>query len=126
MQLSNWFVILAVILIIVGSCLITYSFTVKVVETNNKPRSSIHWVYMFIGLILLIIGILIVMLKIFKGCKNICVQNCTAMEGETCVSVPMNLANNIREQKRKYQSHLADGYINNMSANAQAQQVQRQ
>ena len=118
MQLSNWLVILAVILIIVGSCLITYSFTVKVVEKNNKPRSSIHWVYMFIGLLLLIIGILIVMLKIFKGSK--CVQNCTAMEGETCVSVPMNLANNIREQKRKYQSHLAQGYINN-SANVQPQ-----
>lgn len=118
MQLSNWFVILAVILIIVGSCLITYSFTVKVVEKNNKPRSSIHWVYMFIGLILLLIGILIVMLKIFKGK---CVQNCIAMEGETCISIPLALASNIRKEKQRYQNQLAQGYINNVSANVQKQ-----
>jgi hypothetical protein len=118
MQLSNWLVILAVILIIIGSGLATYSFTVKTVESNNKKRSSVHWVYMFVGAILVIVGVLIVMLKIFKGCK--CVQNCVAYEGETCVSVPQALAANIRMQKQKYQNQMAQGYINNINASMEA------
>lgn len=58
--LTIFLFILAFILIVIGAGLAAYSLTVKTVESNNKPRSAAHYVYIVVGIIMVLIGILII------------------------------------------------------------------
>lgn len=57
----TWTVV-AIIIILIGTGLLVYSGTCVTVEKNGKKRSVVHWVYIIIGLVFIIISIIILIL----------------------------------------------------------------
>lgn len=103
----NFSIIIALILVIVGSGLSTYSFTVKVVQ-NDAKKSTVHWVYLAAGILLIIIGFLVAWFGTRGGCK--------AIEGEVCIPVTKTLAAEIKKSR----SAAISGYGSNFLANSSA------
>ena len=54
--------IFAIIFILIGTGLFVYSGTCVTVEKNGKKRSVVHWVYIAIGVILILASIFILIL----------------------------------------------------------------
>ena len=96
--MSPFFGWLAIVLVSVGVGLLVYSLTVNTVEQNGKDRSSVHWVYILLGLIFIIIGLLI-MWRVIRAAKEGGGGSCRAGPGEVCQALPVGFAQYLNQQK---------------------------
>jgi hypothetical protein len=108
-----WMVV-AVILILIGTGLFVYSGTCVTVEKNGKKRSVVHWVYIAIGIIFILISIWILFL-LAKDLKNI--QK--VPEGMILASVPENFGVWVGENSKNNAifTKVVGNYINNNIGN---------
>ncbi len=104
----NFSIIIALILVLVGGGLATYSFSIKVTESDTKSRSSVHWVYLAAGVLLVVIGFLVAWFKTRGDCK--------AISGEKCIPVSLELAAEIKKSR----SAAISGYGSTFLANNKA------
>jgi hypothetical protein len=108
-----FFAWIAILIVAIGSGLLTYSFTVKVVENGTKDRSEVHWVYMLVGLIMIIIGVILIW-AVVRSCR---MGSCSARSGEVCRAVTKDFAKYLDAQNSKLYSGIKDAHSSRMGGN---------